>query len=396
MGGVSQSSWYKRLAVAALAVASGARGQEVESVLQMTKENADSIFASEDFVLVKFYAPWCGHCKAMAADYQRAAATAKAEDLPVVLAEVDATVQSELASKFKVEGYPTLYWFVKGAKTEYTGPRDAEGIIAWLKDNMGPAVKTYSSSEIGDLIKNRKWSTNLVVGEGDESLQKKLNDVALNTTHVSIAFVETSASPSITVYKGTEETASYSGDYEVENIDAWLKTARVPAFGQINEDNFEIYLEQATSGLFWVCLDPESLSDQLKKYSSSVVTAYQKVQSTMPEFPMPFVWLDVAEFESHAREELGCNNYPTIVLQKGNLMGEDPDMKVEKYIRSFSDVPNKFNVDAIVKFFQDVSSGGLEAVQEPDELDKLDEVDADDDDDELGDLDDHDDLKEEL
>ncbi len=38
--------------------------------------------------------------------------------------QVDGTIDSELAEKFGVEGYPTLKWFVEGEAQEYTGPRE--------------------------------------------------------------------------------------------------------------------------------------------------------------------------------------------------------------------------------------------------------------------------------
>ncbi len=38
---------------------------------------------------------------------------------------MDATVETELGTKYEVKGYPTLKWFVDGEATEYNGPRDA-------------------------------------------------------------------------------------------------------------------------------------------------------------------------------------------------------------------------------------------------------------------------------
>ena len=48
---------------------------------------------------------------------------------PVPFAKVDATVESDLAQKYDVSGYPTLKIFRKGTAYEYDGPRHEEGIV---------------------------------------------------------------------------------------------------------------------------------------------------------------------------------------------------------------------------------------------------------------------------
>ncbi len=55
------------------------------------------------------FAPWCGHCKALAPEYEEAATTLKEKNIKI--AKIDCTEEADLCQKHGVEGYPTLKVF---------------------------------------------------------------------------------------------------------------------------------------------------------------------------------------------------------------------------------------------------------------------------------------------
>lgn len=104
-----------------------------EAVITLTEDNFDSTVESEALILVEFYAPWCGHCKRLKPEYERAARRLKQVESPIKLAKIDATVEKKLSERFEVKGYPTLLIFRNGKHFSYKGPREENGIVDYMK-----------------------------------------------------------------------------------------------------------------------------------------------------------------------------------------------------------------------------------------------------------------------
>ncbi|XP_036414461.1 protein disulfide-isomerase A4 [Colossoma macropomum] len=126
-----------------------------EATLVLTKDNFDDVVDNADIILVEFYAPWCGHCKRLAPEYEKAAKELSNRTPPIPLAKVDATVENDIASRFNVTGYPTLKIFRKGKAFEYNGPREKFGIVDYMSEQSGPPSKQVQAlKQIQELLKD--------------------------------------------------------------------------------------------------------------------------------------------------------------------------------------------------------------------------------------------------
>ncbi|XP_062048570.1 protein disulfide-isomerase A4 isoform X3 [Lepus europaeus] len=112
--------------------------KEENGVLVLNDANFDNFVADKDTVLLEFYAPWCGHCKQFAPEYEKIAKVLKENDPPIAVAKIDATSASMLASRFDVSGYPTIKILKKGQAVDYEGSRTQEEIVAKVKEVSQP------------------------------------------------------------------------------------------------------------------------------------------------------------------------------------------------------------------------------------------------------------------
>lgn len=141
-----------------------------ESVITLTDENFDETISKESLILVEFYAPWCGHCKRLKPEYERAARRLLQLETQIKLAKIDATVEKKLAERFAVKGYPTLILFRNGKQYQYKGPREENGIVSYMKEIQKLPSKLVVSKT--QLRKELQPDIPTIIGFFDEDFEK--------------------------------------------------------------------------------------------------------------------------------------------------------------------------------------------------------------------------------
>lgn len=77
------------------------------AVVELTKGNFEEVVTENDFVIVDFWAPWCGPCRTFAPVFEKVS-----DDTPEVLfAKVNTEEEREIAAHFQIRSIPTLMIF---------------------------------------------------------------------------------------------------------------------------------------------------------------------------------------------------------------------------------------------------------------------------------------------
>jgi len=118
----------------------GAGGAHSDALVVLGDADFDTKVGAGGTWLIKFYAPWCGHCKRLAPTWDQLATELAAEGSAAHVAKVDCTVHKSVCEKMEVRGYPTLLGFKDGAISaadaiKYPGGRDLASLKGWMAAN---------------------------------------------------------------------------------------------------------------------------------------------------------------------------------------------------------------------------------------------------------------------
>jgi len=116
-------------------------------------EDVTSLWSPTKPLFVKFYAPWCGHCKSLAPTWSKIATTLKDQ---VTIAHIDCTIEDHgFCTAFGVRSYPTLRLIDNGKVYPYTDQRNEAELIAFATGgykNSQPENLPRKPAAVADFI----------------------------------------------------------------------------------------------------------------------------------------------------------------------------------------------------------------------------------------------------
>ncbi|KAH6604668.1 disulfide isomerase 1 [Trichoderma cornu-damae] len=340
---------HKRLVCAVLGAMAAVASAESD-VTSLTKDTFNDFINSNDLVLAEFFAPWCGHCKALAPEYEEAATALKEKNIK--LAKVDCVDEADLCKDHGVEGYPTLKVFRGLDKvTPYTGQRKAAGITSYMVKQSLPAVSILNKDTVEDFKTADKVVLVAYISADDKasnetftSLANELRDTYLfgGVNDAAVAEAEGVKFPSIVLYKSFDEGKNvFTDKFDVDAIRSFAQVAATPLVGEVGPETYSGYMS-AGIPLAYIFAETQEERDDLSKIVKPIAEKYKG--------KINFATIDAKSFGAHAANiNLKTDKFPAFAIHD-----------VDKNLKYPFDQDKEINEKDIAKFVDEFADGKIE------------------------------------
>ncbi|KDE03239.1 hypothetical protein MVLG_06268 [Microbotryum lychnidis-dioicae p1A1 Lamole] len=292
------------------------------SVIDLTTANFDEV-AKGDLSLIEFFAPWCGHCKALAPHYDEASDILAKHG--VVLAKVDCTVEAELCTSHDVSGYPTLKVFRKGESSDYGGSRKTDGIVSHMKKQLLPTISDVTASTHDEFSKADKLVFIAYIAEDDKTSKEVFtafaeshrDDYLFGLSH-DAEKVAGVTPPAVVLYKTFDEGRNdFTDKLSSQALDAFAKEHTVPILDEISPNNFAMYAEAGIPLAYIFIPDDHKKRSEITKSIEPIAREHKG--------KINFVWIDANKFADHAKSlNLLEPTWPSFAIQNLQEMTKFP------------------------------------------------------------------------
>ncbi|KAF8655196.1 hypothetical protein AX16_003228 [Volvariella volvacea WC 439] len=343
-------------------------------VLVLDGDSFEKELANGNPVFVKFYAPWCGHCKKLAPTWKQLARHMQNQ---LTIAEVNCDDNSSLCGSQGVQGYPTLKFYAPGGVvSEYSGGRKLEQLKAFAEKASSSGVTAITDEQLAQHVASDNVVYLFLHSSGDPAALTTLKEAAnillgstpiltsespsllmqysipASSTYALIAFKDHDLTLPTAIYHG-KHTSSYRDLAQLrKTFEEFLLQNRIPSTIELTQDTFQHVMNvpnvavdkglQVSSPLVVLVAAPppssihfsagkvdSRLSDLAKKWKARTegtgMVGAHGVQNTSGGRQVVFAWMDRERWGDWMKSMYGIQKVDeATVLSTGGL----DDLKV--------------------------------------------------------------------
>ncbi|KAJ3865039.1 protein disulfide isomerase [Lentinula novae-zelandiae] len=321
------------------------------SVLVLDESNFQSTI-EEGPVFVKFFAPWCGHCKKLAPTWKKLAQSMQHK---LTVAEVDCESHKALCKENNIGGFPTLVYIADSSHTEYGGGRKLEQLEEFAEKASNSEPKSISPDELKNHVFVEKSIYVLLYPSSEPKLPSILRPLFSSLLGSPMVYTIADPPPSMkshfsipstsawaivalkdhdytipaAVYSTSSSASSLKKDpTEIDLIKTWLLHNRLPTAIELTQDSFQSVMNSPARPLVVLAAVTPNIKDKVQERMEEIGQKWRArtqgsgmLSENGKERPIVFAWMDIGKWKDWMKSMYG-------IKYKGSLELDDVEVVV--------------------------------------------------------------------